>query len=157
MSHFTCSSYNMVFTFLHQEVGSKKKRCSLFPHPFTWVEPDAKAAKPLSLPTVLCPARRPKEGPEPGPMRTLLTILAVGSLAGECPSPCGQIPPSPPPPTRHPGGLIGVFSPIPACFGFLSTRAELDDKFPWRTGGNLRVLGRGCEGPSDPGFFWRLN
>lgn len=30
-----------------------------------------------------------KEGSVPGPMRTLLTILAAGSLAGECPLPRG--------------------------------------------------------------------
>lgn len=48
--------------------------------------PGRTASQPLHL----CSAPgRTEGGSEPGPMRTLLTILAVGSLAGECPLPCG--------------------------------------------------------------------
>lgn len=75
--------------------------CSPRP-PRARVEPPARAAKLPGLPSALGPEWRLKEGSVPGPMRTLLTILAAGSLVGEYPSPCGPHDPRSHLPAMHP-------------------------------------------------------
>lgn len=76
------------------------------------------------------------------PMRTLLTILAAGSLLGECPSPCAQTCP-------YPGvddqGCPRPGTPSsPSITGLSFFSAGLPWEFPRRTRYQLRLL-RGVE------------